>query len=243
MKQTSSSSKHGHGHARSSSVKASHRTSVDGVSTVNGHVNGGAQLYSASAYTNGYGRSATSRKTGTEQQQHRVTNGVGGSAWVSNGAGVTSGDCVVQGDTVAVDLLPSPVSPSPSVDEMARHYFPVTLGSSYVLQASMSDAGPPPARLSESAVARGLAQQQPSTHHWQQQHHHKAGGRSTRRSHGGRPSSAQSSSSSNSVSSIERMHLMTVDMPTIGKKKVYLLCNIYLDTGSTLYCSTFPNFW
>lgn len=231
MKQTSSSSKHGHGHVRSSSVKASHRTSVDGVSTMNGHVNGGVQLYSATAYTNGYGRSVTSRKTDTEQQQHRVTNGVGGSAWVSNDAGVTSGDCVVQGDTVAVDLLPSPISPSPSVDEMARHYFPVTLGSSYVLQASMSDGGPPPARLSESAVARSLAQQQPSTHHWQQQHHHKTGGRSTRRSHGGRPSSAQSSSSSNSVSSIERMHLMTVDMPTIGKKRVYLLCNIYLGTG------------
>lgn len=114
------------------------------------------------------------------------------------------------------EAMLSPTSPPFNVDELARHYFPVTLGASYVLQATIDD-GPSPIRLTESARARGLAR--PDTQPWQT----KSGrSKSSSSRHHQRPSSAQSSSSSASVSSIERMHLMTVEMPSVAAAPVLM---------------------
>lgn len=206
MQQTSSKT------GRSSSHKVQSKKTAASVAT-NSHVNGlNHSLTSTTAVphvtANGH---LTPSKGATFE--HRMTNGATRTVHVRG-----------RGDPETTSSqLPSPTSPAPSIDEIARHYFPVTLGASYVLQATIND-GPSPTRLSESALARGLAQ--PNTQPWMKVKggERKPGDsgrarRDLRRSHsaGRRPGSVQSSSSSNSVSSIERMHLMTVDMPIIGE--------------------------
>lgn len=152
--------------------------------------------------TNGF-RRLYSSSSGESKCQQSPTNNV----WMN-----MNGRAEVGKVKDEMSQLSSPISSASSSDEFARHYFPVTLGASYVLQATISD-GPSATRLSESAVARGLRQPDPQP--WRKGI--KNGSRRQQHRGGARPGSAQSSSSSNSVSSIERMHLMTVDMPTIGK--------------------------
>ena len=100
-----------------------------------------------------------------------------------------------------------------SVNILASDFFPVTLGAAYDTLRSPTDDDSSNSKSSltvSSPSGKGLPH--PNSTPWKVKR-----SRSPGRSRKSRPGSAQSSSSSNSKNSIDRMYLMTVEAPNLGK--------------------------